>query len=221
MKSKSLQKLTKSEQKFQKVLSLESISPADLKGFSEQEVFQFMNLLNEKINSLNGPELDKFYCRIWGFMNEENRNIRWEYNQIVITKAISFLMQEFHRIPTHSEIADKSGLSRQTVQKHLKEYSGNIYYSEYTDRLSFLAPKVLARVFDYAVNGDTKAAKLFLQATGYLNSGISSVRNIQTQNNFIQLNNTIFNQEKISKLTTEQVKKIESLMNDFLNEPLN
>jgi hypothetical protein len=214
---KGLQNLTKSNEKFEKLLLLDSISPQDLVGFTEQEIKDFMQLLNDKINSLSGEEQDRFFDRIIGFVTEENRHNRWEYHQAKITRTISILMKEEGRLPTQMEIAEKSGLSRQTVNKHLKEIGKTPYLKEYIETFRFMGPKVLARVYAFAVNGDVKAARLFLQATGYLQGTNNPSTGIETQNNYIQINNTIINQSKLKELPLDKLTQIEEILNKVLN----
>ncbi|MBK7965968.1 MAG: hypothetical protein IPK10_12255 [Bacteroidetes bacterium] len=116
-------------------------------------------------------------------------------------------------MPSKAEIAAKTELSRQTVHKHIKEYSVHPLYLVQLERYRFLTGKVLARVFYFAVNGDLGAAKLYLTAMGCLNNvQPSASTSIQNQNNFIQINNTILSQETIKNLSPEQLQNIESII---------
>jgi hypothetical protein len=69
--------------------------------------------------------------------------------------------------------------------------------------------KVLPKVFSYSVQGKMKAAKLFLDFTG--NSDLQG-NNINTQNNYIQINQYKLTQEIIQKLDIEQLNQIESIL---------
>jgi hypothetical protein len=80
-----------------------------------------------------------------------------------------------------------------------------------------MGPKVLARVYAFAVNGDVKAARLFLQATGYLQATNNPSTGIETQNNYIQINNTIINQSKLKELPLDKLTQIEEILNKVLN----
>jgi hypothetical protein len=80
--------------------------------------------------------------------------------------------------------------------------------------------KVLAKVFQFAVNGDMRAARLYLECTGALknsasgnnSSNINNNTLIQNQNNFIQVGGTILNQEIIKQMSPEQLNTIEGIL---------
>jgi biotin operon repressor len=122
-------------------------------------------------------------------MPAEDKNRLWEYNHNQITWAIATLMQEGGRMPTGHEIAKKAKLSRQTVHKHLKEYSKDEGYLEKAEQFRFMSSKVLARVYTFAVNGDVRAARLYFDVVGNLGKPPSSPSAVtNTQNNYIQVN---------------------------------
>lgn len=81
-----------------------------------------------------------------------------------------------------------------------------------------MTAKVLAKVFQFAVNGDTGAAKLYLSAMGYLNNDQSSGNTlIQRQNNYIQINGMVLSQETIKLLNPEQLAGIENILKAVAN----
>jgi len=57
-----------------------------------------------------------------------------------------------------------------------------------------------------------KACRLFLDVTGGLNSNVT-ITNKYNQNNYIQINNTIVNDEVLNVLTKEQLNQIERIIN--------
>lgn len=216
---KSLQKLTNSESKIDKVLNLKQITFSDLEQLSDAENDRLMALLTEKFNKLKGTERDVFYKKIELIVSSATKNQLWENNHNQITFAISTLMQEYGRMPTKTEIADKTELSRQTVHKHLKDFISHPLYFEQVEQFKFMTSKVLARVFHFAVNGDMQAAKLYFSVMGNLNTGHTSNKLIQTQNNYIQINGTVLSQEAIKQLNPEQLNTIESILKEALPQP--
>lgn len=215
---KSLQKFTESEDKINKILSLKKITPDDINILNKEEYTRFYEIINEKTRSLKGLELNLFYEQVEPIFNQEAKNQLWEYNHNHITAVISTLMQEFGRMPTKTEIATKSELSRQTIHKHLKEYTTHPLYLGQIEQFKFMTSKVLAKVFYFAVNGDIKAAKLYFDIVGgNLGHGINNTL-IQTQNNYIQINGTILSQEEIKKLNPEQLNSIEQILKTVLPE---
>jgi hypothetical protein len=217
---KGLQKFTDSEAKINEVLKLEQITYTDIEHLNNAESSRFMEILTEKFNQLKGTERDKFYKKIELITSDGTKNQLWENNHIEITRIISNFILEFGRMPSKTEIATKTELSRQTVHKHLKEYSTHPLYLGQLEQFRFMTSKVLAKVFQFAVKGDTGAAKLYFNITGALNNGQSSNKPlIQNQNNYIQINGTVLSQETIKHLNPEQLNSIEVILKTALPQP--
>jgi len=208
---KGLQKFTTFEQKIDFILQLKEINKEDLNILNDDEKTKFYELLTEKFKELKGDENAKFLKQIWNITAESTRNVIWENNHNTITATISELMQDYGRMPTASEIAIKSELSRQTVTKHLKEYATQPQYNEIVEQFRFMTSKVLAKVFKFAVNGDMTAAKLYFNVVGAMNQNNQNTF-IQNNNNYIQINGMVFNDEKLKTLKPEQLKTIESIL---------
>lgn len=212
-KEKSLQKLTKTDAKIQKLFSLEKITPEDLKALNKVEHSKFLDLVTEKFNSYKGKDRDKLYDKVEAITTENTKNQLWEYNHNQITWAISTLIQDYGRMPSKTEIAVKTELSRQTVHKHLKEYKEHPLYLGQIEQFRFLTSKVLARVFSFAVNGNIGAAKLFFNIVGVANNSQTLNQTlIQNHNNYIQINGTVLSQEAIKHLNPEQLNSIEQIL---------
>ena|GEM_PF-3903188 len=73
---------------------------------------------------------------------------------------------------------------------------------------------ITAKVFTYAVNGDIAAAKLYFNIIGYS----AEPNNVLTQNNYIQINNTVLSQKDIAKLTPEKLEILEQVLNSTTEE---
>lgn len=207
---KSLQKFTNYDEKLDYLFSLKEINKTDLEILNDDETTKFYKEVTEKFNSTKGEENAGFLSKIWNITDKATKNKIWEINHNQITATISELMQDYGRMPTASEIAIKSELSRQTVTKHLKEYAGQAQYEEIVEQFRFMTSKVLAKVFKFAVNGDMTAAKLYFNVVGALNNNSNTFN--QTNNNYIQINGMIFNNEKLKTLKPEQLKTIEAML---------
>ncbi|NEM98209.1 winged helix-turn-helix domain-containing protein [Pontibacter burrus] len=213
---KSLQKFTDTQAKIDTLLALDSITYDDLEVLTKEEQKKFGVMLTDTYNSLKGKELDKFYKKIEPIMAKETKNSIWETNHNHITYAISSLMQEYGRMPSKGELAKETGLSRQTIHKHLQEYATNPLYLEHQEQFRLMTDKVLARVFKYAVNGDVSAAKLFLTVMTPTTPKQNGSTLIQTQNNYIQINGTVLSQEALQQLSTEQLNDLEVMLQSVL-----
>lgn len=210
---KSLQKFTDSEAKINKILSNEQISYSDFQILNDLEKDRLMEIINQQFNGLKGTERDNYFKKIEAITSETTKNQIWENNHIQITWAISTLIQECGRMPTKTEIATKTELSRQTIHKHLKEYTSHPQYLGQFEQFRFMTSKVLAKVFQFAVNGDTGAAKLYFNVMGFMNNWQTKNKPlIQNQNNYIQINGTVLSQETIKHLNPEQLKTIETIL---------
>jgi hypothetical protein len=209
----SLQRLTDAEEKAHKMLRKAKVEIEDIKGLSDKEIKVFLAVVNRQLKELKGEALDELYEKIDLLRTEEDKNRTWERNHHTITWAISTLMQEYGRMPTASEIAQKSELSRQTVHKHLKEYAKDERYLETVEQFRFMSSKVLARVFKFAVNGDMRAAKLYFEVAGNLGKqSPAPVPITNTQNNYIQVNQVRLSQESIEQLPADQLSQLEALL---------
>jgi len=220
MKSKnSLQKFTEMESKISEILSLDQITPNDTEDLNESEGQRLSDILTEKFNNLKGIERDKFLKKIEPILGESTKNELWEYNHNQITWAISILMQEMGRMPSKTDIAAKTELSRQTINKHFKYYSTHPEYLGQIEQFRFMTSKVLAKVFQFAVNGDMRAAKLYLNTFGSQNEHTPNNTLIQNQNNFIQINGTVISQETVMHLHPDQLNIIETILKTALPQP--
>jgi len=217
---KGLQKLTESESIISSILSLDKITHEDIKELTTEQRNNLSEAIQNHFNQLRGEERDIFYKKIEAIMVDDTKNQMWEQNHINIMWAITYHIKENGRMPTKTEIASKTELSRQTVHKHLTDYKNSAYYSEFQAQFHIMQSKVMTTVFQHAINGDMKAAKLYLECIGALKnissgSNPNNVNNntlIQNQNNFIQLGATILNQEIIKQMSPEQLSTIEGIL---------
>lgn len=213
---KSLHKLTDTEIKINEILSLKKITLADTALLSSDEQDYLSDAMAEKVITLTGTERDAFFEKIDPIVTDETKNQRWESNHHQITWAISSLLFDYQRMPTVTEIGRKAELTRQTVHKHLKDYSSHPIYMQQLEQFRFMTQKVLARVYSCAEQGDMAAAKLYFNVLGNLNGQLSNNTLIQNQNNFIQINGIILSQETIKRLNPEQLSTIESILKTAL-----
>ena len=200
-----------SEKKVRDLLGQEKISQYDVDRLTKEEKDIFDVVTAKKFNELKGYERDTFLEKMEPVTPGYVKNQLWENNHIKITSAISRLMQDYGAMPTKNDLAEQTGLSRQTISKHMKEYRAHPQYLLEMEQFKFMAPKVLAKVFKFAVNGDMRAAKLYFEMVGALGKQQPSTV-IQEQNNYIQVNNTVLSQETIKLLNAEQLEKIEEMV---------
>lgn len=214
---KSLQKFTESEAKINKVLELKQITVNDYKEFNEGERNRLFEIISEKVNKLKSEERDEFFKKIELITSESTKNQLWEFNHIEITNEITRFIDLHGRMPSKSEIATKTDLSRQTVYNHFKEYMTHPQYLGQIEHFRFMSSKLLAKVLQFAIRGDIGAAKLYFNVVGFINNEQTPNNTlIQNQNNYIQINGTVLSQETIKQLNPEQLTTIENILKTAL-----
>jgi hypothetical protein len=214
----SLQKLTDLEMKINSILDLKKITPIDIDHLNRKEYEFLLSKINKQFNELKGEQRDSYFEKIEAIVSTTTKNQLWEKNHNEITWAISVLIQEYGRMPSKTEIAAKTELSRQTVHKHLKEYHSHPEYIGQVEQFKFMASKVFAKVYHLAIAGDVAAAKLYFSVLGYSDKFKSNTTRIQNQNNYIQINGTVLSQETVKQLDPEQLNTIETILNEALHK---
>ncbi|HZX59158.1 MAG TPA: hypothetical protein VFE54_10540 [Mucilaginibacter sp.] len=114
-------------------------------------------------------------------------------------------------MPAKNIIARETGLSRQTVAKHIAAYQKHPGYAAEMEQFKFIAPNVLASVGKHALNGDVRAARLYFEMVGASKQSRTGGV-INEQNNYIQINNTILSQENLKQLSEEALNQIENII---------
>jgi hypothetical protein len=206
-----LTKFTALKVKVDNLFALEKITLTDIEGLNKLEREYLAETATKMLQPLKGEERDNFISKIELIIPASTKNQLWEYNHHVITCAISKLMREQGCMPPKNAIAEETGLCRQTVAKHLKEYKTQPEYIAEMEQFKFMAPKILANVFRFASNGDIKAARLYFDVVGAINKQQSNTV-VNEQNNYIQINNTILSQENLKQLSAEQLNQIENII---------
>lgn len=197
--------------KVDRLLKLDKITLNDIEGLTKPETAYLADACTEILEQLSGSRREAFLAKIDQIMVPENKSDIWEHNHLAISEAIGNFMQQHGFMPTKSAIADQTGLCRQTVAKHFKEYKKRPEFAEQTEQFKFMAPQVLAGVFKFALNGDMRAARLYFEMIGAkTRQPLHTLTG--TQNNYIQINNTILSQENLARLTAEQLNQIEGII---------
>ncbi len=203
-----LQRFTNFKHKSTYLWGLNQVTFADMEILTELQKRKFLEEVNKKQLIAEGEDKDKLLYKFELMFTEETKRQIWDYNHTRITVALTNLITEKGRMPCKVDIQERTGLSRVTIDKHLKEYQNNPEYIKRAEQFTFLGDKVLAKVFSLAVNGDIKACKLYLECMGKFGTSIN------TQNNYIQINGLTISQEQIKNLPIEQLKQIQNILTE-------
>ncbi len=80
-----------------------------------------------------------------------------------------------------------------------------------------MAGQVLSQVLRAALSGDMSAAKLYLETSKTVNEAPGTGK-MTAQQNYVQINNTVINQQIIQQLRPEQLERIEQFIAKELEE---
>lgn len=204
-----LQKLTEPDA----ILKKTKLTPEDVLHLKGDERKALEDRVGQWLNQLEGEELEDFLVKIEEIVPSEGfkdlKNQIYEKNHVEICRVISNFIKSHNQIPTKNIIAKETGLSRQTVHKHLLNFSESEIYKEEMLKLRILNNKLLTNVYESAYNGNVKAARLFFEMTGELG-------NRSTNNFFIQINNLKVDESLIKQLPHTAVLEIESIITKSL-----
>ncbi len=130
-------------------------------------------------------------------LNEMQR----EHNQRKIQLAIHRLLNKNGTMPSKTQLAEYTGLSRQTIHNHMQENisTGSDLAHEY----AIMAPQVMNKVLQNALNGEgnMRAAKMYLDVAG-------TIMNAQTKPSYLNVNGSFITQADMDRLSEEQKKKV-------------
>jgi predicted transcriptional regulator len=205
-------KLRQLHKALENIIATPQITPATFEDLDEFEQAELCKLIKQKMEAANNE-----FTRLSQIMGEvaqlpANR-LTWENNHQKITKAIYAAMCKTGQMPTQAYISETTGLSRQTVAKHLAEGEDASVFAEQMQNFSAMAPQVLTRVVKAAMHSDLSvpAMKLYFQMLEKLQDK-GQVPMLSQQNNYIQVNNTIIKQQTLQQLSPEQLQQIEEIV---------
>lgn len=193
------------------LLKQTKIANEDLHRLTKRQQLLFTKEFTDLLNHARDEDKDRILDKIIDRLPEKTRNEIWEINHANIQNAIIDYIDICGAMPTKTRIADATGLSRQTINKHLKEFKQHPLYKDHKEQFEYMLPKVLGEVLRQCLKGDMKAAKLYFDVV----SGQRGKTKINTQNNYLQINGIVVDEEKLSRLQPEQLKTIEAMLHEI------
>ena len=194
--------------KFETLMQLEKISKADMAILTAKETTLFYLFLTQEYKDKKDIELDLFTQKTDDIIGANTRNAIHENNHTSINNAIVNSYKQNGRMPSKSEIARITGISRNTVIKHLKTFDSNEELKERVKEYQLIKISVMDSIIQAAVNGNMQAAKLYMGNIDKL-PGKQNTTIINQQNNYIQLNGKI---QYLQDLPEERLKQIEEII---------
>ncbi len=207
--------------KVQALFKQPQITKRDADALSPEESKELFDIITRLFNELTGEEKDDFEFKIEPLLQPETKRQVWEQNHLKIVLAIQQNIQKYGTMPTRTQLAEETGISRKSIQHHIKEYEKNANYLAQKEQYKFMGNQLLTAMLRKGLGGDVGAAKLvFNIITPKTETPATGSRTlVQNQNNYIQINNTVLNQEKLNQLTPAQLTAIEGIINGQLQKP--
>lgn len=197
---------------------------------SPEELPKYKDYLFEKLNAIlrsdvkEEGEMDRCFNRLIKIYQVEKdevgvkslRRDRWYVNESHINTYINNELMKTRIVPSVTTIAAATGISRTTVQKHIQEGKDSEYYSEQRETLRGLTHSVLSHLFRIGISdGNVKALKVFLDYFKESPASQQGGTQINTQNNYIQINGVTISQEQIMKLNPEKLVEVSLLLSNL------
>ena len=205
----------------QKFTDFEKIKTTDeflqLKETEPEKLAELQDFLVKRVNEevQAKGDIDKYFNRLETLIAlrrpdiiEDTKRYRYQLNRRLIEAYLHNTIINTRLLPTQSEIATATGLSRVTVAKHLKDGAGAQYFKEELETYKLLTPMVLNAL--YKIGLEDKNVKALTAFLDYSRDGASGA--IKQQTNYIQINNTRIDEATINQLPDETRLQIENLI---------
>ena len=195
-------------QKFEGLMQLEKITKPDLEVLTPDEKELFSVFLTERLNGKKGTDLDIHIAKVEAIVTDDTNEDIHHSNRSKINNAIASSFKKNGRMPGNAEIARVAGLSRNTVQKHMKQFDSTDDFIALVKEYQYAKTNIVQSVIKAAVNGDMRAAKLYLGTVDKLPTQLNNTTIINQQNNFIQMDGVTVNFTQLPIDKQQQIKEI-------------
>ncbi|WP_282117734.1 hypothetical protein [Maribacter aquivivus] len=212
------------EKKLPKVTNYDHLSTIqDITTYLNTEPNDSLELLKELFDRYNDSiqndkakddYISKMILKVFKYRNDEYgeinfKNSTYEANHHIITSFIHNHILENNCFPPTGHIAHKTGLSRQTIYKHLKTGLKNKYNTLITGKMEYMATHALSKLYLIGITQDNATAlKSFIE----LSSREFKKQPSNSINNYIQINNLKISKEEFNQLPNDTILKIEKLI---------
>ncbi len=195
---KSLQNLTPQEEPFDVIRPLlqpgHYITQDEIRSLSFRERELLVYVISQRLDELarfDPQEYEREAERYENILIEKSRNRNWDANHVRIKKAIENYLKENGCLPTLTELASLTNLSRQTVAKHLAEFEMEDYLKEEMQMYNIMFSDLMAVLYKSAMEENIAAIKLFAEILEKRNSGNNTI-NIKNQQINVMLKTIIW-----------------------------
>ena len=146
---------------------------------------------------------------------QSNKQVVWQQNHRKIQQVMIQFIQGKGKLPTKTEIAHFTGLSRVCIHEHLKDDETYNLFKGEISKVRLMSSVLLSKLMELALKGELKAIKMILDLIQDKHSA-----SIGVQNNYIQINNTRIDKGVLEKLSVTARGEIEAIINRELNDSI-
>lgn len=216
----------KSLQKFTDIGKLETVK--DIKQFVNNNPERANEVLNKLEKILNNSyanklglefEVVELIAKCYALMNQENhakfvRNATYETNHTIIATCIHNYICNNRCFPSIMTIKQETGLSRQTVYRHINNGFSDRFNSVVKGKIEYMIPKALEKLYFIGIeDNNATALKHFIELSGF-----TSKYNTTNVNNYIQINNLKLSKEEFNQLPNETILEIEKIVSNSIQK---
>lgn len=144
---------------------------------------------------------------------------QWDENHKAIMDCIHKYMQSNFQTPTIAYVAEKTGLSRPTVRKHIRNFSTQPNFEDHTAIYKFMTTSILRQLYSQAMYGEVRAARLYLELMGVIkNNQVVNNNFIMCKQPTLKLDAVEINEEFIENLSPTVRTKLEDVLKEGIDE---
>ena len=175
------------------------------KWLNAAELSIYDDMLELKIRELSQQQ-EMLMNRLSDIPSTAKNELTRESNQRKIQKAMHRLVTRNGHMPSKSQIAEATGLSRKTVSKHLADSSNS---NDMLNELTLMAPHVMNSVLQKVLNEqDMHAARLYMKVTADM------LQQQAGRPHYIIIGTTIVSQADIDDMSPAQKAKVLDAINE-------
>lgn len=141
------------------------------------------------------------------------RKMKWDQLHNTILRAMGDLIKLKQTMPTHADIAEWTGIHRNTVSAHLREYEDSPLFASQLEQYQFAAPAVIDGIMVRALDGDTRAAKVYLDALPKIRSWQVGTKK---KGGTVVIKDLHLKQEDIDQLPEDTLNVLQSLLQEVI-----
>jgi YesN/AraC family two-component response regulator len=209
------------------VVKIVALTEKEISEYSAEEVstiFDKITLLiaeEEKIGQTTWADdlREKLYtvCKYINIVggSEDLKRQDWNNHHSLITNYIYkyLVVENYGHLPSIKSIANETGLSRQTIHKHLSAGIGNTFHQERLKTFEYLSSSIFSKLYKLAIQGNVTACRIYLE--NIYKPTQTPAQNIKQQNNFLQINNTRIDEIVINELPEGARQQIENIVMQY------